>query len=213
VGAALGAGDRVNLVHDHRLNARQGLARRGGEQQEQRLGGRDQDVGRLAGERPTLLGGGVPRANGDPDVGCALPPPDGRMADAHQRRAQVALDVHRQRFERGHVEDAAATLPGLRGRCRGEPVERPEKGRQRLARTGRRDDEGMPPGTDRFPRPRLRRRGRDEVAPEPIPGGRGEAVEDVVVHRRPLCHGALTVPRGAGRRTRGARLSRRCGAV
>ena len=43
--------------------------------------------------------------------------------------------------------------------------------------TGRRDDEGMPPGTDRFPRPRLRRRGRDEVAPEPIPGGRGEAVE------------------------------------
>ena len=48
--AALGAGDRVHLVDDDRLHAAQRLARLRREQQEQRLGGGDQYVGRLGGE-------------------------------------------------------------------------------------------------------------------------------------------------------------------
>ena len=48
VRAALGAGDGVHLVDDHRLDAAQRLAGRRGEQQEQRLGRGDQDVGRRA---------------------------------------------------------------------------------------------------------------------------------------------------------------------
>ena len=51
VRAALGGADRVHLVDDHRVDTAQRLARRRGEQQEQRLGRGDQDVGRRAGER------------------------------------------------------------------------------------------------------------------------------------------------------------------
>ena len=47
MGAALGAGHRVHLVDDDRLDAAQGLARLRGEQQEQRLRRGDEDVGRL----------------------------------------------------------------------------------------------------------------------------------------------------------------------
>ena len=63
VGAALGAGDRVHLVDDHRLDAAQRLARLRGEEQEQRLGRRDEDVGRRAGERAALVGRGVAGAD------------------------------------------------------------------------------------------------------------------------------------------------------
>ena len=49
--AALGRADRVHLVDDHRVDAAQRLPRRRGEQQEQRLGRGDQDVGRAPGEQ------------------------------------------------------------------------------------------------------------------------------------------------------------------
>ena len=48
VRAALGAGDRVDLVDDDRVDAAQRLARRRREHQEQRLGGGDEDVRRGA---------------------------------------------------------------------------------------------------------------------------------------------------------------------
>ena len=47
VGAALGAGDGVDLVDDHGLDPAQRLARLRGQHQEERLGRRDQDVRRL----------------------------------------------------------------------------------------------------------------------------------------------------------------------
>ena len=58
VGAPLGAGHRVHLVDDHGLDAPQGLAGLGGQHQEQRLGGGDQDVGR----RGSRAGAGRPPA-------------------------------------------------------------------------------------------------------------------------------------------------------
>ena len=49
VRAALGAGHRVHLVDDHRLDTAQRLAGLAGEHQEQRLGRGDEDVGRACG--------------------------------------------------------------------------------------------------------------------------------------------------------------------
>ena len=52
---ALRAGDRVDLVDDHGLDAAERLARRAGEQQVEALRRRDQDVRRAPGELPALL--------------------------------------------------------------------------------------------------------------------------------------------------------------
>ena len=63
VRAALGGGDGVDLVDDHRLDAAEHLARARGEDQVQRLGRRDQDVGRLAHHRGALALGRVAGAD------------------------------------------------------------------------------------------------------------------------------------------------------
>jgi hypothetical protein len=65
VRAALRTGDRVHLVHDHRVDAPQDLARLRREHQEERLRRRDQDVRRFAEHRGALLLRGVARADGD----------------------------------------------------------------------------------------------------------------------------------------------------
>jgi hypothetical protein len=54
VGAALRAGNGVHLVEDQRLDAPQVLARARGEQEVERLRGRDQDVRRILEHRCPL---------------------------------------------------------------------------------------------------------------------------------------------------------------
>ncbi len=109
VRAALGRHERVDLVHDHRVHAAQHFARVRGEQQEERLGRRDEDVGRLprgsAGARwPACR----PCARRRPARGTRCrAPPRCRVIPA-MRRPQVPLDVHGERLERRHVEHAAA---------------------------------------------------------------------------------------------------------
>jgi len=68
VGAALRLRDGVDLVHDHDVGPGQRLAHLGGHDQVQRLGRRDQDIGRVALHRLTLLLGRVPRAQPDRDT-------------------------------------------------------------------------------------------------------------------------------------------------
>ncbi len=119
VGAALGAGHRVHLVDDHRLDAAQALASLAGEHQEQRLGRGDQDVRRL-GSR--ACGGRPPgcRRCARPTVtsGTADAEPLGGVPDPGQRAAQVALDVDGQRLERADVEHPGALACGPpAGRC------------------------------------------------------------------------------------------------
>src|SRR3712207_8036830 len=46
---------RMHLVEDHRLHAAERFARLRGEHEKERLGGRDEDVGRCAGQRPALV--------------------------------------------------------------------------------------------------------------------------------------------------------------
>ena len=69
VGAALGAGDRVDLVDDHVLDALEDLARLARQQEVQALGGRDEDVRRVANEVAALVRGRVAGARGDRDAG------------------------------------------------------------------------------------------------------------------------------------------------
>ena len=123
---ALGACNGVHLVHDHRLDPAQRLARLRGQQQEERLRSRDQDVRRLAHHRSALLLRRVPGADADPEL----------RAQAGERPAQVALDVVVERLQRRDVEQAQALA-----RARVEPVDPVEEGRQRLARAGRRLDQ------------------------------------------------------------------------
>ena len=80
-----------------------------GQQQVERLGRRDQDVGRLAQEARAFARPACRRCGWRPPA-CERrrPRPPRDCGDAGERRAQVALDVDRQRLERRDVEDAAA---------------------------------------------------------------------------------------------------------
>ena len=112
MGAALGAGDRVHLVEDQRLDAPQRLARLRREQQVERLRRRDQDVGRLLHHLPALLGRRVAGADGNPQA----------RLEPCERPAQVALDVVVERLQRRDVEDAQ-TLARRRGSAGRSPRE------------------------------------------------------------------------------------------
>ena len=124
--------------------------------------------GRLANRRRSSAGVS-PLRMAVASVGHRDAEPVGGLPDAGQRGAQVALDVDRQRLERADVEHPAAGLLG-RQRLAQQPVDRPEERRQRLARTGRGDDEGVLAAGDRPPGLVLSPGGRRERALEPRPG-------------------------------------------
>ena len=174
VRAALGRGDRVHLVDDHRLDAGQDLPRARGEHQVEALGRRDQDVRRRAQHAPALLRRRVARAHRDARRRQLDARGRGARADARERCAQVALDVVVERLERRDVEHAQALA-----RLRHEAVEEPQEGRQRLARARRRAHQHVLARRDRRPALRLRGRRRAERALEPAPCVRREAGERV----------------------------------
>ena len=93
MGAALRPGDGVDLVQDQGLDPGQQLTCLGGQEQEEGLGGRDQDVGRFAEHLLPLLLGRVAGADRDAELGLK----------AGERAAEVALDVVVQRLQRRHV--------------------------------------------------------------------------------------------------------------
>ena len=150
--AALGAGDRVHLVEDQRLDAPKALAGGRREHQEERLRRRDQDVRRLLHELAALLGGGIAGPDADPQA----------RVEPGKRPAKVPLDVVVERLQRGDVEHAE-TLP----RGRGQPVDGVEERGERLARTGRRLDQDVAACSDRRPAERLRRGRLGERGLEP----------------------------------------------
>ena len=177
VRAALVAGQRVHLVHDDRLHAPERLPRLGGEQQEQRFRRGDQHVGRLAGQLPALVGGGVTGPHRDVDVRLGQAQIAGRVPDTGQRGAQVPLDVGGQRLERGDVQDPAPPLRVGGRRRRRQPVQRPQEGRERLAGAGGRDDQRVVALADGRPGLRLCLRRLREDAREPGAGRGGEALQ------------------------------------
>ncbi len=170
VGAALGGSHHVDLVEDDVLDRGEHLPRLGGEHEVERLRCRHQDVGRMARDVAPLLLGGVAGAGAHADAG-------GGEAHAREGGPQVPLHVVGQRLERGHVQHLAAlTLVGWRW-LRGEAVEGPEEGGQRLPGPGRGEDQRVVAGRDGLPTLLLRRRGRRERRGEPLPRRLGEPVQ------------------------------------
>ncbi len=166
VRAALAAHHGVDLVHDHGLDGRQHRARLRGQDQEERFRRRDQDVGRLADHPRPLRRGGVAGAQPDHRHVEGLSPPLCRPRDPGDGRAQVALDVHGQRAQRGDVHDAAAVALGD-GREH-ETVDRGQERGQRLAGAGGGEHQGVPAGLDGGPAPLLGEGGRREGRREPL---------------------------------------------
>ncbi len=169
VRAALCPGQGVDLVDDHGLHPAQRLSRRGGEEQEQRLRGRDEDVGGSGGLSAAFGRVGVPGTDSDANIGNLQPHAGGSLTDADERRTQVAFDIRGERLERGDIQNAATILSirDIRGQT---AIDGREEGRERLAGTGGGHDERVIPGRDRLPRLSLGRSGRGEGIGEPCPG-------------------------------------------
>ena len=169
MGAALVRCDGVDLVDDHRPG---GLEHRApgfrAEQDVERFRRRHQDVRRTA-PHPVALGGGrvaCPDPGADFDIGD--PALSQLLPDAGERGFEVAMDVVRQRFQRRHVDDLRRIGKRALETLAHEIVDRRQKGRERLARSRRRGDEGVAAGLDRRPRLGLRGSRRGEILGEPV---------------------------------------------
>ena len=207
VGSALRAGDRMDLVDDHVLHAPEHLARAAGQHQVERFGRGDQDVRRVAGDLPAVLGRGVAGPRGDGDVRRVVAQPLRCQADPGQRCLQVALDVVGQGLERRDVQDAdlgQLALGGWRARLSGKTVQAPQEGCQGLAAAGRRVDQGVPAGRDGCPTLGLGRGGCFEAGSEPFADRGREALERVDEGARGD-PGVAVVGHRASRRASGSR--------
>ncbi len=170
VGPALRPHEGVDLVHDHGVDRSQELPRARREDEEERLGRRDEDVRGVAEHPRPLLGRRVAGADRDLRQVDALAAARGHARDARDRRAQVPLDVHREGLERRDVDDAAPV--GLRRRrVEEQAVDRGEERGECLPRSRGREDEGALPPRDRGPAEPLRLRGGRERVGEPLADG------------------------------------------
>jgi hypothetical protein len=161
----------------------QTVARLRGQQQEQRLRRRDEDIGGRALEGGAIRGWRIAGANGHRRQVAGRAHGFGDVGDAGQRCPQVALDVHGQGLERRDVEHPAPRL-ARRHRREHQPVEAPQKRRERLARARRRQNQRRLPPGDRRPAQLLRSGGTFERAGEPPRDRRLEEREYVEAHHR-----------------------------
>ncbi len=175
--APLVAADRMDLVDDHMRDHAEGLSCPAGEHQVERLRRRDEDIRRLADHPGPLLARRVATADGDAQRGQGRPHLLRPGQDSFERELEVAPDVLIQGLERRNVEDPD---PLLFPRGPPEVVECRQEGRERLARSGRRDDQGILPGSDHRPAEPLGRRGLAELLPKPRRHRRMELVEGIL---------------------------------
>ena len=90
----------MNLIHDDGLDPQKRFSGRTRQHQIEGFWGRDEDVGRKPRQQPTILGGGVTGAHTDGHVVCHTTEPLGGLSHTNQWCAQVAFDVHAERFQR-----------------------------------------------------------------------------------------------------------------
>ena len=170
VRAALGRRECMNLVDDDGFDRGQGGCRLRAEHKVERLGCRHQDVRRIADLLLAFPLRRIAGADRDPGPAERQPEPFGDALDADQRRAQGALDVVNQRFQRRDVEHAHA---GVRvHRQRAEPIDRGEERGQCFAAAGGCDQQRVFAVDDARPAARLHPRRLAETVVEPALGGR-----------------------------------------
>ena len=125
------------------------------EQDVERLRRGDDDVRRRAAHRSRSPGGVSPVRTQVRISTSGRPCARKRVADAGERRFQVALDVVRERLERRHVDDLRL-VPRARLRGPGAPARRSPRGRRRAScptRSARRSACAGRPGSPATPRP------------------------------------------------------------
>ena len=184
VGSALRSGERVDLVHDDRVNGVKVLASLGAEQEEQRFRRRDEDLGRVLRLPPALFLRSVARTHVDSQgsirfIGALREP-----SDPDERCAQVPLDVVGQRLQRRDVDDSD---PGFVGGVARHPIDRREKRGEGLARTRRCDEQRVIAGPDGRPTALLNQRRVTELILEPVPSRRREMIHAVKVRQELFC--------------------------
>jgi hypothetical protein len=119
VAATLVPRQRVHLVDDDGAYAAQhGPRRRRGQQQVERFGRRDQNVGRVLAHGGPFGGRRIAGADGDAQPGVAVTKPSRLVADFGEGHVQVLVDVDGEGAQRGDIEnlgEAALTGPGIGG--------------------------------------------------------------------------------------------------
>ena len=193
VRTTLGTHERVDLIDDHGLDAREPISRLAGEQEVERLGGGDEDLRRPARQLRALFGRGVTGAHAYGGHVMRHPVTLGLGSHAGEGRPQVALHVDPERFERRDVEHPHARL-GWFGLNEHQAVEGHEERRQGLAGPRGRQEQGGHPGGNAGPRLRLRLRRSGKRSGEPALGARVGELERV--HPNVLREGCDTVTLG-----------------
>ena len=173
------ADEGVDLIDDEGADVSQGgagLGRR--EHQVERLGGRDEDVGRVLGDRLSLGGGRVAAAHGDADGRQLVAQLGGDGVDLGQRGLQVAMDVGPEGLEGRDVEDLEVVVEQAGLGLADQRVDAGQEGGQRLARPGGRSDQHVAAGADVRPAVGLGVCRGGEVAQEPGLDGGVEVAQD-----------------------------------
>ncbi len=169
VGAALVAGDRVDLVDDDGLDAAEELAGfGGGEEDVEGFGGGDEDVRRMPEHGRAVFGESVAGADGGADLRGEVAAFEGKLLDLAEGLFEVLLDVVGEGFEGGDVDDlrvgGEAAFDGLAEKV----VDGDEEGGEGFAGAGGGGDEGGVAGDDGGPACFLRLSRRAEFGEEPL---------------------------------------------
>src|ERR1700690_821562 len=141
VRAALGGDDGVDLVDDHGVHLAQAGGGVRGKQQVERLRGGDENLRWMPAEMASLFlrcVTGTDTYLGLLEIDSGLA---GHICDPSERRTQIAFHIHGQSFEGADIYDPAA----FSVRClavQHQAVQAPEKRRQGLAGSGRRENQG-----------------------------------------------------------------------
>ena len=195
MGTAFGASHGMDLIDDHGVDVGQRLAGLRREHQEQRLGGRNQNVGRGTNQLPPIRRRRVTGADPHRRGVDRRAQPFSCEADPLQGSTKVLFDIDRQRPQRRQVEHPSAGLRILGDIVDGQAVQGPKKRRQGLAGAGRRKDQGVIAVGNGRPALALGWRRFPEGRREPLPHRIGKRRQRVT-HARNLPTADDTVPLG-----------------
>ena len=122
------------------------------------------------------------------------------LADAGERRLQVQVDVVGERLQRRDVQHLRGIGEPVGQAFAHQCVDGGEEGGQRLARAGRRGDQHVLAGRDRWPCLGLRGGGRGKAPREPASHRRVEGRKDRVDRHGAIIHPSAGAGLNAGRR-------------